>query len=689
MNIIDKLLEANEIVYWGDLRTGGTYDWSSNNHSTAYQSTPYYSHEGIKFDGVDDYLEIIDANDLSFGDGSDDSQFSVVAIVDMNKVAGFPVLGKGIYNTSGEWRMLVAAADSKLYFQTFDESVADCYIGRKYDTALIPNKKYVFIGTYDGSGQSSGIKIYIDGVQKDDADAENNPGTYVAMENLSANVTIGKDDTTFADGSTNMTMIINKELSATEVAQLTSEIAIVKWPTRVSTKSRLDTYINTTDPNLLAYIEFDSTSGTIQDKSDNDNDVTTTGTVTTADDYVGQAMRFSSGTSTGVIVSPSSALANVTQSGSMAVSLWVKPTRSTTNRCVITQEDGGGTGAQWLALNATGGTVSNEVATYLGGVLYSGRSASLNQWHHIVINYLQQVPPDAYGKLQIWVDGTLSLNTSVVRNINAGADGNILISNNKIGGQDYVGWLHQLLIYDRGLLQHQIEALYNKGVIHFEGCYGAHETATGATAGKLGNTPLNIWGGNLILGNGNSGNLPIKTIQATANDSRISLFHQKGGMAAEEDTAYGTWEFWFEKNAAGGEIFIPFIAENEVAVGTAGQTGYYFQATTDEKIGIHMMNGATLTPQMETAASYITVGVPYGIKITRDTVGEFTMYIRGGGYGNEYQIVLVASGANPATENTYTSGRYFLAELDSGDRLYYAGLNEKYNLLKRMNILAS
>jgi len=167
---------------------------------------------GRVFDGTDDYIPVADATNLSFGDGTDDSPFSVIAWVDMSDPTEFPIIAKGVYNTSAEYRLLVDAAD-KIHFQCFDESVADCYIGRKYDTALSAGTLYCIVATYSGSGASSGVSIYINGVKVDDADSELNAGSYVAMEDLAADVHIGRNDALYADGTIKSVKIVRRELT--------------------------------------------------------------------------------------------------------------------------------------------------------------------------------------------------------------------------------------------------------------------------------------------------------------------------------------------------------------------------------------------------------------------------------------------------------------------------------------------
>jgi Concanavalin A-like lectin/glucanases superfamily len=47
------------------------------------------------------------------------------------------------------------------------------FIGRMYNGAILPKKWYHVVGVYDGGTAASSIKIYLNGVQVDDADSVN------------------------------------------------------------------------------------------------------------------------------------------------------------------------------------------------------------------------------------------------------------------------------------------------------------------------------------------------------------------------------------------------------------------------------------------------------------------------------------------------------------------------------------
>jgi len=77
---------------------------------------------------------------------------------------------------------------------------------------------------------------------------------------------------------------------------------------------------------------------------------------------------------------------------------------------------------------------------------------------------------------------------------------------------------------------------------------------------------------------------------------------------------------------------------------------------------------------INTNNNYITTGTWYSIKITRTTLGKFTMYIKGGNFGNEF--VLMSATNNPTTDNNYTTSNYTVLTMGAGDRI---GEIKQYN----------
>jgi len=174
------------------------------------------------FDGSNDYISIADADNLSFGDSSTDSAFSISAWIKMDDATNFPIVAKGVFNTNGEY-YLSTLSDDKLYFFLLDESGSSTreYIHTSPTLTTYENQWVHITATYDGRGgteANAGQKVYINGSVA--SILKNGGGSYVAMENLTSDVYIGRYDSNYADGSIANVGIWNRELSASEVESI-------------------------------------------------------------------------------------------------------------------------------------------------------------------------------------------------------------------------------------------------------------------------------------------------------------------------------------------------------------------------------------------------------------------------------------------------------------------------------------
>ena len=174
----------------------------------------------VDFDGTDDYATIADANDLSFGNGSTDSAFSILTWVKMDDATSFAICEKVVDVNTREYVLHVNGSD-KLQFILYDASSADrIYVTS--DSAITANEGTwtMLTATYDGGGSTTGITLYVN----DSAVAATggSAGTYVSMNNTSGalNIATFTAAAAFADGKLDEFAIIPSELSAAQVAAI-------------------------------------------------------------------------------------------------------------------------------------------------------------------------------------------------------------------------------------------------------------------------------------------------------------------------------------------------------------------------------------------------------------------------------------------------------------------------------------
>ena len=176
----------------------------------------------FEFNGVDAYFDAGDSDDFSFGNGTTDSPFSISAWINMTDATKFRIANKLGGGSNHEYLFTTSSGDL-IALNLYDESSGG-RIGRSYGTALTSYQgQWIHVAcTYDGSSASSGIRIYLNGVRVDDASSD--IAGYVAMENTSSPLLIGKQSggsgDTFANGYMDEVAVFNTELTESQVQSI-------------------------------------------------------------------------------------------------------------------------------------------------------------------------------------------------------------------------------------------------------------------------------------------------------------------------------------------------------------------------------------------------------------------------------------------------------------------------------------
>lgn len=184
--------------------------------------------EAVYYNAISDYVEIANNARFNFGNGTTDRPFSITTSVELKVNQSFRwLLAKrgavGNASTNREWQLLTDTANTgKIRFDLHDESTGG-FMGVQGNTQLVVGTPYNIAVTYDGSGLSSGIKIYINGVEESSY-TDNSTGTYTAMEALTAPIRSGAqlwgDGSRALDTELEDTAIWDIELSSSEVSDV-------------------------------------------------------------------------------------------------------------------------------------------------------------------------------------------------------------------------------------------------------------------------------------------------------------------------------------------------------------------------------------------------------------------------------------------------------------------------------------
>ncbi len=204
-----QVSDASEVLHL-KLWEGSLFDYSLSNHPGTLNGTlPTYQFPGVDLPGTDEYISVADHADFSPAL----SPFSISAWINMDDATNFQIANKGVINADGEWAFATGAAD-KLLFLVYDESET-AWIGRSYDTALSENVWLHVVATYNGGTTDADIKLYLNGVNVDNADDDNN--VFITVDAAAGNVRIGELDGTLSNGMIDDVRIYTTERTAVQV----------------------------------------------------------------------------------------------------------------------------------------------------------------------------------------------------------------------------------------------------------------------------------------------------------------------------------------------------------------------------------------------------------------------------------------------------------------------------------------
>jgi hypothetical protein len=183
-----------------DPGAGTLYDSSGQGHDGTYQGSMTTGDRvkkgvgwALDFDGTDDYVDLGNGNDFSFGDGTDDEDvtwFGVIEVVDT--ALSQTIISKWDQHDTGEsreWKIYLLSNEIFRLVQ-YDESLnVQCIRGT--DSVLsIGWHSFVITSPGDsGATAMDNVKIYIDGVVVPSTAI--NDASYVAMENSTSPMWIG------------------------------------------------------------------------------------------------------------------------------------------------------------------------------------------------------------------------------------------------------------------------------------------------------------------------------------------------------------------------------------------------------------------------------------------------------------------------------------------------------------------
>lgn len=171
------------------------------------------------FSGTGQFGTAPDAADLSFGNGSADSAFTMIVLANVTDTAAARMLLSKVATNNNEYQWFINTDDT-LQLRLTDQSATATVAFRASDAAITQGAWRLLAATYSaatgGATAANDMTLYENGLVK--ASTASNSGTYVAMENLTGSLGIGGTAAggSLFQGSIALVAICQKNLSASE-----------------------------------------------------------------------------------------------------------------------------------------------------------------------------------------------------------------------------------------------------------------------------------------------------------------------------------------------------------------------------------------------------------------------------------------------------------------------------------------
>ena len=218
-------VKSTEVQWLIEEGTGSTVaDSTGTNDGTISGATwstdvPDGNQFSLDFDGVGDWVEIADNNELSFGDASTDSPFSIVFWFNPNTTSTVQrIVSKS--NSSNSEYLATIDNSGKLVFALYDLSIGQQISAPSLTSVNTVGWKHVVL-TYDGSGNhTTGFKIYLN--NSDDTGTGSLSGSYTAMHNTNGALRLGYWEDVGDGGNLKIAnlAIVKRVLTSDEVSSL-------------------------------------------------------------------------------------------------------------------------------------------------------------------------------------------------------------------------------------------------------------------------------------------------------------------------------------------------------------------------------------------------------------------------------------------------------------------------------------
>jgi hypothetical protein len=189
----------------------------------------------------------------------------------------------------------------------------------------------------------------------------------------------------------------------------------------------------------------------------------------------------------------------------------------------------------------------------------------------------------------------------------------------------------------------------------------------------LSNTPFIIQSGSFRVVMDTIETQDVKVIECVT--AGVLYMPSSAFLQTPTEAAFGDWEIWINHaNAPNTDII--FVSSAGQALSNAAQLGYGLRVNSAESVEIREATGGASTELIGTADAYITAGEWVNYRVTRDSLGVFSLYVND-------TLATVNVGTNPsAPDLSVTTSPYFTMNLGVGDKVAYSDLKGNHSIRK-------
>lgn len=672
MDIISRLKNASELDYYIDFRSGSGIDLSGNSRDVTFHSSNKFSREG---------LHPLINNSVSVGHDTRPAIGTIFGLVQLG-VTGVHFI---------KWEL--AGVNTAVYISFNSSNQIDFYFhtgGANFTlttTSTFKRGETIYYGCEYGS---AGAKLYVNG-SLEDTDPETNPpyeawaDTQLVTSVYAIHKAVG---------------LISRNLTAIEHAELYVYLQNLKFPTRVTSKSKANTIVADSD-NLIAGYNMRPVDNELVDVTSYKN-ADIYGAVHEPDRMIGNFLKFN-GEGNYAIAGTVADWKMLHNGSSWTIEGWAKLTDAnpdTFNTIIATSTASSGSTGITIAIDDRSGAGGRQRVIYLEVVGGGGAGGATS---HIIASVNDGWPNDTNPHhLTVTFDGSASgvLNQFTCYVDKQEIDFNITydqpdfstgnssypLNIGRIGSNvfHFKGAIGPIRIFNEVKSADWVEAEYDRvqqSAVAFKSSWGVKESVAieGGTIGAyLSNSPLQFGDttGRFKVSSDTINGENVKVIECTT-DGILGLKREHFSSNSTE-ASYGETEFWIY--VASGNYPKVVLSANVLAPCNDGSMNGYactFNQPGNE-IGLYTITGGV--SQEGAGQRFYAFGDPdadtwYKCNLPRNTTG-LSFYL-------DDELITPANGDNPVTDQSHTTGEYIVFELEAGDKIAFADLSGKYSIIKR------